>query len=193
MAIKEIARLGHPVLRQRAQPLSGQGFPPPDLPRLVADMTETMREAHGVGIAAPQIHELKRVIGLEIRPDNRYGVTDLVDLLIVVDPEIESLTSRTAVHWEGCLSIPGLRGPVMRSQDVVLRGIDPDDTPIERELHDFPAIVMQHELDHLNGTLFIDRMTDVGLLSFENEYHRFHEDEAALSRSAPRENPGGVL
>jgi peptide deformylase len=175
VGVREVVRLGDPLLR-RAVPAGWQSeLDLGGLEELSIDLIATLREADGVGIAAPQIGSAARLIALEIRPGNRYGATQLLDSLVVSDPEIEIVGASTAVTWEGCLSLPGLRGPVRRSQEVVLRGSDPSGAPLERPLRGFPAVVAQHEVDHLDGVLFIDRMESLELLSFEDEFHRFHE------------------
>lgn len=175
MAVRKIARLGNPVLRRPAEPVEIDQQASA-IERIAEDMVETMREAHGVGISAPQIHEARRVIAVEIRLDNRYGVTDLVDLRVIVNPEIEIISPKTAVVWEGCLSLPGLRGPVKRAQHVIVRGVNVNGVPFEEEFVNFAATVVQHEIDHINGILFVDRMEDLTLLSFEDEYHRHQLD-----------------
>jgi peptide deformylase len=189
MAPRQIARLGDPVLRRRAKPVSIEQEAS-TIAQLAEDMVETMREANGVGISAPQIHETKRVIAVEVRLGNRYGVTELMDLRVIVNPEVEAVSSRKAVSWEGCLSLPGLRGPVKRAQDVVVRGVDVNGVPFEEEFRNFAAVVVQHEIDHINGVLFIDRMEDLTLLSFEDEYHRHQLNSQAGRPSAPDTSDG---
>lgn len=189
MALRQIARLGDPVLRHRAQPVTVEQEPAV-VGQVVEDMVETMREANGVGISAPQIHETKRIIAVEVRPDNRYGVTDLVDLHVIINPEVEATSARKAISWEGCLSLPGLRGPVSRDQDVVVRGFDVNGIPFEQEFQNFAAVVVQHEIDHIDGVLFIDRMEDLALLSFEDEYHRHQLNRETGSQSAPNAGDG---
>jgi peptide deformylase len=171
MTLRTIVRLGDPVLRLAAEPVKIEQESAV-VEQIAEDMVETMRDANGVGISAPQIHETKRIIAIEVRPDNRYGITDLVALRVIVNPELDVISSRKAVHWEGCLSLPGLRGPVTRHQDVIVRGLDVNGDPFEEEFRDFAAVVVQHEIDHVDGVLFIDRMENLTLLSFEDEYER---------------------
>lgn len=177
MPVKEVALLGNPILRNSVDDEWLSRFGAAALEQTGADLRDTMRAAGGVGIAAPQIGVSGRVIALEIRPDNRYGATELMDLLLVRDPEIEVTGKETCETWEGCLSIPTLRGPVTRHQDVVLRGYEIGGSPIERELSGFAAVVAQHEVDHLDGVLFLDRMKNLELLSFEDEYLRRHRQD----------------
>lgn len=189
MPLRRIARLGDPVLRHRAESVKVDREASA-IERIAEDMVETMRDANGVGISAPQICETKRVIAIEVRPDNRYGETDLVDLRVIVNPKVEALTSRTAITWEGCLSLPGLRGPVRRAQDVVVRGLNVNGVPFEEEFRNFAAVVVQHEIDHINGVLFIDRMKDLTLLSFEDEYRLHQLDREGEYFSPPRASDG---
>lgn len=175
MAVRDISLLGDPVLRTRVDPDWQSGLSGKALERLAVDMTDTMRAANGVGIAAPQLGESARLIAIEVRPENRYGVTDLVELMLVQDPEVEPVGTEAVETWEGCLSLPMLRGPVTRSQSIVLRGRELDGTPIEMPISGFPAVVAQHETDHVNGVLFIDRMESLELLSLEAEFRRFHQ------------------
>jgi len=189
VAPKPIARLGDPVLRNQAEPVNFEKEASA-ISQIAEDMVATMREANGVGISAPQIHETKRVVAVEVRPDNRYGVTDLVSLRVIANPEVEAISSRVAINWEGCLSLPGLRGPVKRNQDVVVRGIDVNGTSFEEEFRDFAAVVVQHEIDHIDGILFIDRMDDLTLLSFEDEYRRHQLNREPEPPTSPDEIDG---
>lgn len=175
---REIIRLGNPILREPVGRNWREGFDDDAVATLAADMTDTMREANGVGIAAPQLGEAARLIALETREGNRYGVTELFGLTLVLDPEIEVVDSQTVVSWEGCLSLPALRGPVVRSQEIVLRGTNLEGAPLERRLSGFAAIVAQHEVDHIEGVLFIDRMANLELLSFESEFERYHRPDS---------------
>jgi peptide deformylase len=175
MSILKVARMGHPVLRQPARPLDKSLLRDPFTQKLIDDMIETMHEYHGVGLAAPQIHEgLRLFVGLldeEPGPDS--------PAVAVVNPEI--LPQGTATHegWEGCLSIPDIRGLVPRYSDIVLRGLDRHGKALELRLKDFAARVAQHETDHLDGVLFFDRMTSMQSLTYLEEYSRYHarEDE----------------
>ena len=174
MSILKVARMGHPVLRQRGQPLEKADLKSPRIQKLIDDMIDTMREYSGVGLAAPQVHEgLRLFVGLlhDEDPDERSGAS------VIVNPEIVPNTSARADGWEGCLSIPDIRGLVPRFTDVTVRALDRDGRPIELRLKDFPARVAQHEADHLDGVLFFDRMTSLGTLTYLEEYSRYHADE----------------
>jgi peptide deformylase len=165
MAILKIARMGHPVLLQRAQPIPDPGAE--HVRSLVADMTETMRDAEGIGLAAPQVHHSLRLI-LFLDVEQRAEVPDRRPIALV-NPEIESLDDVLEPGWEGCLSIPGLRGLVPRYRRIAYRGLTLDGCTIEREAEGLHARVVQHEVDHLDGILYPMRMPDLSSLSFETE------------------------
>ena len=165
--------MGHPVLRQRGRPLDSSDLRSAGIQKLIDDMIDTMREYNGVGLAAPQVHEGLRlfVALLEDEPDE--GTTAVV----VVNPEIVSNTNAREEGWEGCLSIPDIRGLVPRSTDITVRALDREGRPIELRLKGFPARVVQHETDHLDGVLFLDRMTSMQSLTYLEEYSRYHADD----------------
>ncbi len=165
MTIQKIALMGQPVLRRTARPVSD--FGDQELRRLVADMSETMRAAPGVGLAAPQIFAEQRVIVFRVPSDRGDG--DEIPETVLINPEIEPLDDHLSLGWEGCLSLPRLRGLVPRFRRIAFRGIRPDGTPVEGEASGFQARVMQHEVDHLDGILYIDRMHDTRLLCFDSE------------------------
>ena len=173
MSILKVARMGHPVLRQRARPISTSDLRDPMMQTLINDMIDTMHEYSGVGLAAPQIHEDLRlfVALLDGDPD---GDSDAV---VVVNPEIVPCRSSKAEGWEGCLSIPDIRGRVPRYTDIVVRALDRTGKKVELELKGFPARVAQHETDHLDGILFFDRMTSMQSLTYLDEYSRYHVEE----------------
>ena len=170
MSILKVARMGHPVLRQRARPISTSDLRDPMMQTLINDMIDTMHEYSGVGLAAPQIHEDLRlfVALLDGDPD---GDSDAV---VVVNPEIVPVSDQKMEGWEGCLSIPDIRGRVPRYTDVVVRALDRTGKKIELALKGFPARVAQHETDHLDGILFFDRMTSMQSLTYLDEYYRYH-------------------
>ena len=180
MALLKIARMGHPVLRGTASTVDD----PTALwvHRLVEDMIETMEDAGGTGIAAPQVHEPHRIVVFRV-PDER--VTEMPgdvaqDLTVLVNPVIELVGSERALGWEGCLSVPGLRGVVPRHLRVRYRGTSPEGEVIERAVEGFHARVVQHECDHLDGILYPQRMTDHRLLVFLEELQRHPIDAAAF-------------
>lgn len=159
--------MGHPILRRRADPVGDPTTP--EIRALVADLVETMRAAHGRGIAAPQVGVSRRLVIFHaplIDEDSR----DIADapLTVLVDPLIEVIDPALTSDWEGCLSVPGLKGLVPRASAIRYRGLDLDGRPVDRIARDFHARVAQHEIDHLDGILYPQRMTDLGTLEFLN-------------------------
>jgi len=185
MAVREIIRMGHPTLRRPSRPLSDAEVTSRATAALVQDMIETLHEAGGIGLAAPQVDEPVRLAIIEIPASpRRYGDIPAMPLTVFANPEIEIIDGRRAGYWEGCLSVPGLRGFVERPQHIRVRARDLDNQPLELELQGFLATVFQHEFDHLDGRLYIDRMDDLGKLMFEEEFLRFQEEPAA-----PQDDP----
>ena len=166
--------MGHPVLRQLARPVTVEELRSDALRALVADMIDTLRDYGGIGLAAPQVGESIRLALIEI-PDGltRYTTTEPMPLTVFVNPTTEVLDPATAGYWEGCLSIPGLRGYVERPQHVRVRYTDLDGDEHVLELKGFLATVFQHEFDHLDGTLYVDRIKDSRLLAFDQEFERY--------------------
>ncbi len=155
MALLKIARMGHPVLIQRCAPVADPGAP--EIRRLVADMIETMEDAPGVGLAAPQVHVPLRLFVFRI-PAGRRGEDPLdspAGSSVLINPEVELLTDERVLCWEGCLSIPGLRAAVPRAPRIRYRGVVCDGVVTEREVTGFHADVIQHEYDHLDGILYL--------------------------------------
>jgi peptide deformylase len=174
MAVREIIRMGHPTLRKRARELSDTEIGSAAVRRLVEDMVDTLHDAGGIGLAAPQIDEPVRLAIIEIPGGpSRYGEIPAMPLTVFVNPHIEVVDPARAGYWEGCLSVPGLRGFVERPQHVHVRALDLANRPIELELKGFLATVFQHEFDHLDGRLYIDRMDDPTRLMFEEEYLKY--------------------
>ena len=173
MSILKVARMGHPVLRERAEALDKSAFRDPFLQKLIDDMMETMHEYHGVGLAGPQVHEGVRlfVALLEEEPDAKTAAT------VVINPEIVPSGDTREEGWEGCLSIPDIRGMVPRYTDITLKALDRDGRRFELKLKDFAARVAQHETDHLDGVLFFDRMASLQSLTYLEEFSRFHAKE----------------
>jgi peptide deformylase len=171
MSILKVSRMGHPVLRSRARPIEKPELRSPLLQKLIDDMVETMHEYHGVGLAAPQVHEGLRLF---------VGVLDEnedADAVALINPEIVPQSDATVEGWEGCLSIPDIRGLVPRFTDIVVSALDRHGKAIELRLKDFPARVAQHETDHLDGVLFFDRMNSMQSLTYLEEYSRFHNKD----------------
>lgn len=170
MPVREIIRMGHPTLRQVARPLLQSELQEPWLHELIEDMKETLPAAGGIGLAAPQVNVPVRLAIIEISGGpTRYGDIEAMPLTVFVNPEIEVLNPDAAGYWEGCLSVPGLRGYVERPQHVRVQALDLQGQAFELELKGFLATVFQHEFDHLDGKLYVDRLKDTRLLVFEDQ------------------------
>jgi peptide deformylase len=173
MSILKVARLGHPVLRKITAPLSLPEMQSPAFQKFVDDMIETMKEYDGVGLAADQVHESKQVAVLEVAENPRYPNKPNVPLTVLINPQISPLTEAMAEDWEGCLSIPDLRGRVPRYKSIRVQAWDRDGKPFEYIATDFHARVIQHEWDHLQGKVYLDRMRDFSTLTFLTEFARY--------------------
>ena len=174
MAVRKIIRMGHPILREATRPLEPEEISSEATHRLVADMIDTLHDYGGIGLAAPQIAEPIRLAIVELPGGpSRYGELPEVPLTAFVNPEIDVLDPTTAGYWEGCLSVPGLRGFVARPQHIRVRALDLNGEPLEMTFQGFPATVFQHEFDHLDGKLYVDRITDPSKLVFEEEFDRY--------------------
>jgi peptide deformylase len=173
MSILKVARLGHPVLRAGARPLSAREVESADVQRLIADMVETMREYNGVGLAAVQVHEPLQLAVLEVADNPRYPEKPTVPLSVLINPRIEPLAEDTEGDWEGCLSVPDMRGNVPRYAKIRVRALDHDGARLDFVASGFHARVIQHEFDHLNGKVYLDRMNDLSTLTHLQEYIRY--------------------
>jgi len=178
MAILKIARMGHPVLAVQAAPVSDPRAP--EIHRLINDMVETMIDANGAGLAAPQVHVPLRIVVFqapESRTDPGLSEAERFDhtapLSVLINPQIEILGTGLEGGWEGCLSVPGLRGWVERADHIRYRGWGINGEPIERVARGFHARVVQHECDHLDGRLYVSRMADLSRLIFESEIRHY--------------------
>jgi peptide deformylase len=178
MAIHRVAQLGHPAIRSEATPVLSSEIGTQEFKRLVADLIDTMRDYGGVGIAAPQIRVPKRLFVIEVRDATRYRNAEPFPLTVVLNPSLAVEGPDQDTEWEGCLSIEGLRGQVPRFTHVLLTGLDAEGSPLTLDLHGFPAIVAQHEFDHLNGLVYLDRMTSMSTLTFVDEFQRYHRAQA---------------
>lgn len=188
MAIRKVARLGHPVLRAPCRALTRSEIRSPAARRLVADMRETMAEYAGVGLAAPQVHEPVRLAVIEFDPDDaerdldqgegagtgkEKGKAKAKTSFTVFNPSTTVLDPTPAGHWEGCLSVPGMRGYVERPRRVRVDYLDEAARPAQVVADGFLATVFQHELDHLDGVLYVDRLADPKLFAFNEEFDRY--------------------
>jgi peptide deformylase len=164
MAIREVLRMGHPVLRQVARPV--ERFGTPELAQLLADMKDTMAHENGAGLAAPQIGESVRVVIFGVTANPRYPDAEEVPFTVLVNPVITFLSEEIEEGWEGCLSVPGLRGVVPRRTNLRYTGFDEEGRPIDRVAEGFHARVVQHECDHLDGILYPMRMPDMSRFGY---------------------------
>lgn len=172
MAIRKVARMGHPVLRKVARELTTKEIRSEETRRLIQDMIETMREYGGIGIAAPQVHESVQVALIEI-PEDPDDAEEGQRLTVFINPKIKVLDSTGQAFWEGCLSVPELRGLVVRPRKVEVSYLDREGNPKTIVGEGFLATVLQHELDHLQGVLFVDRIQDTKKLAFLDEYQKY--------------------
>ena len=177
MSILKVARMGHPVLRARARALEPAEIRSPRIQQLIDDMLDTMHEYQGVGLAAPQVHESLRLFVAGFPPSrDRKDEEDEGDRfpeVVLINPEVRADGPESVEDWEGCLSIPDIRGRVPRARRVMVRAYDRRGKPIEMQASGFSARVIQHETDHLDGILFFDRMRSFDSLTFLDEFGRY--------------------
>jgi peptide deformylase len=166
MAIREVLKMGDPRLLEVAAPVSAFGSP--ELAHLLADMQDTMRSLNGAGLAAPQIGVGLRVVIFGFEANSRYPDEDAVPFTVLINPTLTALSDAQDEGWEGCLSVPGMRGLVPRYRDLRYTGFDAAGTPIDRTVKDFHARVVQHEVDHLDGILYPRRIRDLTQFGFND-------------------------
>jgi len=177
MSILKVARIAHPVLRSSAKPLPKEAFRDRLFQKLIDDMRETMYEYEGVGLAAPQVHEGLRLAVIELPAKDERSEAE-VPFMVLVNPVVTPLGDEQEDGWEGCLSIPDLRGMVPRLKRLKLDALDRDGKPFSLEAVDFFARVIQHECDHLDGNVYVDLMKDMRTLTFIKEFEdHVHRDE----------------
>jgi peptide deformylase len=176
MAIRKVARLGHPALRQKCREVTREEISSPEMRRLVRDMVETMHEYGGVGLAAPQVHESVRLAVIEYE-EEELPEGSPSPLLVIWNARVKVLDETLSGNWEGCLSVPGLRGYVERPNKIEVSYLDERGKPQKLVASGFLATVFQHELDHLDGIVYVDKITDKSRFSFTEEYARYHVEE----------------
>jgi peptide deformylase len=174
MSILKVARMGHPILRAKARAIDRADITSAGVQQLIDDMMETMVEYHGVGLAAPQVHEGVRIFVASL---DAGGEGEASEPFAIINPEITPVGSEIVEDWEGCLSIPDIRGRVPRAREIRVRAFDRQGGRLELRAHDFAARVIQHETDHLDGVLFFDRMRAFDSLTFLDEYSRYWAKE----------------
>ena len=176
MTIRTVIRMGHPLLRSPAEPYPEQLIGSSEFETLIEDMRETLHAYGGIGLAAPQIEVAYRLAIIEVKnAQTRYGEVEYTPFDVYVNPPITPIEEDSAGYWEGCLSVPGMRGFVERPQHIRVTFTDRHGNPASLESHGFLATVFQHEFDHLDGILYVDRITDKSLFVFEEEFLEYHQ------------------
>ncbi|MFQ5839222.1 MAG: peptide deformylase [Candidatus Methylomirabilales bacterium] len=179
MAIRKVALMGHPVLRQIAEPVPDKQIRTPGIQQLIDDMVETMREYSGVGLAAPQVYEPLQIVIIEkqeLMPEGEEATRtkpQVIPLTVLINPVVTAVTDAIAEDWEGCLSIPDIRGKVPRHTEVQVEALDRVGAQLRFTAKDFYARAIQHEHDHLQGILFLDRMKSLETLTYLVEFQRY--------------------
>ena len=175
MAVLKVAKLGNPILRQISKQVDlkeladQQG----ELQGFIDDMIDTMREEAGVGLAAPQVNRSQQIVVLEYENNERYPDESSIPVTVLVNPVLSDYGEEKVLGWESCLSLVDFRGLVPRSTSVTLKAYDRDGDRIEKRATGFEAVVLQHEIDHLNGKVFLDRMEDLTKLAYQEEFEEF--------------------
>lgn len=184
MTLLKIAHVGNPLLRQRAREVARDELLGDEMQRFIDDLIETMRDANGAGLAAIQVHRPVRIFAVEVKDNPRYPYKPNVPLTVVVNPVIEPLSELRFDNYEGCLSVPNLRGVVERHAEVCVTGWDREGNLFDRTLRGLTAGTFQHEHDHLDGMLFLDRVKDTKTLCTWAEFDRYHK-QAFVERIVP--------
>ena len=174
MAIRKIATLGHPVLREVARKLTREELASPKVQSFIDDLVETMHDANGAGLAANQVYEPIRICAIEVRNNPRYPYKPNFPLTILVNPEVTPTTDDTFLNYEGCLSVPNLRGEVRRFTGVHVKAWDRQGNEVELDIKGLTAGTFQHEVDHLDGKVFLDRVEDTRSLATWADFERHH-------------------
>lgn len=182
MAILKIASIGHPMLREVAKTLTREELLSAETQTFIDDLVETMRDANGAGLAAPQVHRSLAICAIEVKDNPRYPYKPNIPLTVLVNPELTPLGDETFLNYEGCLSVPNLRGEVRRSARLHVKAWDRHGQPIDLEVAGLSAGTYQHEVDHLLGKVFLDRVEDTRSLSTWADFDRFHK-EAFVARA----------
>lgn len=181
LVLRKIATIGHPVLRRTARQLSREELASPATQAFIDDLIETMRDASGAGLAAIQVHEPIAICAVEVGDNPRYPYKPKIPLTVLVNPVLEPVGEELFDNYEGCLSVPNLRGLVPRHVQVRCRALDRHGQPIDRVVSGLEACTYQHEVDHLNGTLFVDRVVDRKSFTTWADFDRYHK-EAFVAR-----------
>ena len=182
MALLRVAKLGDPILRQKTKLVDLEVLRSQDnkIQTLIDNMIETMREEDGVGLAAPQVFQSLRLVVIESSFNERYPEAPNIPLTVLINPAIKYYSEDTILGWEGCLSLKDLRGLVPRSSKIVVEYFDRKGAPVAVNAEGFLAVVFQHEIDHLDGKVFLDRMTDLSQLAYVEEFEKYIADKKTL-------------
>jgi len=176
VTIRKIAQIGHPVLREPTREVTPDELRSAEMQRFIDDLVETMRDASGAGLAANQVYEPVRMCAIEVVDNPRYPYKPRIPLTVLVNPVLEPVSDETFDNYEGCLSVPNLRGVVPRHVEVRVRALDRHGEPIDRVVRGISAGTFQHECDHLDGKVFLDRVRDTRTLCTWAEFDRFHRE-----------------
>lgn len=179
MTIRKIAHIGHPILRTRAREVSREELLSAPMQAFIDDLIETMRDADGAGLAAIQVYEPVRICSIEVRNNPRYPYKPNIPLTVLVNPVLTPVDEELFENFEGCLSVPNLRGIVPRNVHLRVQAWDRAGNEIDQVVHGLTACTYQHEVDHLDGKLFVDRVKDPTTLCTWTEFERHHRDAFA--------------
>ncbi len=174
--ILKVARLGHPALRRKADPVPVAQIASPSVQNWIQNLIQTMQEYEGVGIAAPQVHLSAQIAVIGADQNRRYPKAPKIPLIVLINPKVKPVSKRLDLDWEGCLSVPDFRGLVPRWHSVEVEGYNPEGKKIRFKATGFFARVVQHEWDHLQGKVYLDRMRDLSTLTHLTEYARYWAD-----------------
>jgi len=191
VGILDVVPIGEPVLRAVAQPVTDDELATPGFQRFLDDLVDTMRAAHGAGLAAPQVGISRRVFCVEVHANPRYPYKPELDLRVLINPEVRPLTSETFPSYEGCLSVPDLRGLLSRHCEIEVSYTDREGNGVVEQVRGLSAGTFQHEQDHLDGILFVDRVEDTRTLTTWDGFRRWHEQAYAAEARALVERFGG--
>lgn len=183
MAVLDIVRLGHPLLRTPAMEVPPDEITSDSVQSLIDDMIVTMRDAKGVGLSAPQVEDGRQIFVYEVTENPRLP-DGPVPLRVILNPMIVAQPGRLVYDWEGCSSVPGLRGLVPRHPAVRVRGLGRDGEPVDFKASSLESRIVQHEYDHLNGVVFLDRMRDLRSLAYSEEFERYMAGEEGIEHAA---------
>lgn len=179
VSVLDIAQIGHPVLRQQASPVSPEELGSAAIQTFIDDLLETMRAANGAGLAANQVFRPIQICAIEVKDNPRYPYKPNIPLTVLINPKIEVLSEAQFDNYEGCLSVPNLRGSVRRYAEIRVSGMERDGSPYDRKIAGLTAGTFQHEIDHLNGQLFVDRVEDSKTLCTWEQFKIQHEEAFA--------------